>query len=187
MSFNLNDAPEQTTQQNTGVLYQQAGISDNVRVGEVVLLKTSINQVQYMEIRTIGENGEMGKSNKMFFSQDIKEGKKTSGWGVTANNIINLIMSTHNIEREEAKKFDLGNTPETVVANVAKILVGKPFRAKFKGEQSQTGTLVFATLDSTESMEVVKSDSKLKFDASRDIKRNEYQTQSTSKMDSLPF
>ena len=166
MSFNLNDAPDKS--QNVGPQYQKPGISENTVVTEAVLLSTSANQVPYMELRTTGPNGELGKSNKMFLSTDVKEGKKMSAWAVTSRNIVDLIVATHNVDEPTAKNMLTASTKEEVVTKVSTILVGRPFRAKFKGKETVDGK-IYASLDSAESMKVPSGESKLKFDAYRDI------------------
>lgn len=197
-NFDLNAAPE-STNNNGNVdkkIYQKPGICDNTVVTGVVLGASSLNKVPYLELQTVGPNGELGKSNRMWLSTDIGKNidgslKKTSGWGVTARNIIMILEATHNITRDEAKAIQL--VPENPVdengkAKYAKeqihnmlatklstLLVGRPFRAKFKGEQSKprpdgTPGLIFSTMDLVESMNVPKEQSFLRFDAARDIK-----------------
>lgn len=192
MSFNLNDAPASNVPTVSTKIYQKPGIAENVKISEVTLGKSSLNSVPYMELTTIGENGEIGKSNRMWLSTQIGKNndgtlKKTSGWGVTARNIVELIMATHNITEEEAKAIELvpNDAPKEtegdkemlrniLIKKVASLLVGRQFRAKFKGKQAKpredgsTGT-IFATMDLVESINVPKAESKLRFDPSRDI------------------
>ena len=79
-------------------------------------------------------------------------------------------MAATNVSEEEAKaKINVENETQ-LVAKVSAILIGKPFRGKFKGEQSQKG-LVFAHLAQVESMEVAPT--KMKFNADKDIKKYE--------------
>jgi hypothetical protein len=174
--FNLNEANEST---GSSVNYQKVGIYDNVKVTEVILAKTGLNQVPYMELKTVGEDGAVGKSNKMFLSTDVKPGKQTSAWAITARNILDLIVNTHNITRDEAKAIQLVNPAETnpekaqadLVNKVASLLVGKPFRAKFRGEEGTKPGVIWVSLDLTESMNVPKDQSMLRFDPARDIKK----------------
>lgn len=190
MDFNLNDAPDKT--QNTGPSYQKPGIADNTIVTEAVLLSTSTNTVPYMELRTQGPNGELGKSNKMFLSTDVKPGKKMSAWAVTSRNIVDLIVATHNVDEATAKGMLVAKSQEEVVQKVSSLLVGRPFRAKFKGEDKDGK--IWASLDSAESMKISKADSKMKFDEYRDIRKavpftanNEVVNQSATAGNDLPF
>lgn len=168
MSFNLNDAPEKST--NSGTQYQRPGIAENVKITEAVLLQTQANNVDYMELRTVSGDGAVGKSSKMFLSTETKPGKKMSAWSVTSRNIVDLIMATHNVDEQTAKGMLNVSSKEEVVSKVATLLVGRPFRGKFKGEESSNGK-TYASLDTVESMQVPTDQSRLKFDPSRDIKK----------------
>jgi hypothetical protein len=216
MNFNLNDAPESnfpvTNTTNTPKsTYQKPGIYDNVRITEVVLGASSLNKIPYLELRTAGDNGELGKSNRMWLSTTIGKNldgspKKTSGWGITARNIVDLIIATHNVTRDEAKSMiditeeNKEKAQQMLVNKISNLLVGRPFRAKFKGEQGKpredgSAGLVFATLDLVESMNIPKESSVLRFDSVRDVKaytawNSPAETESNTnsvEQDSLPF
>lgn len=162
--FDLNQASEG----NVSLNYQTTGVHDNIMVSEVVLEKTSANQVDYMRLVTKGSAGEVGTSPKMFLGTEIKEGKKTSGWGVTARNLVDLIKATHNVDEETAKSMIKGiASKEELAAKVSALLVGKPFRAKFKGVTTSKGTII-AELGQAESMRITPT--KMVFNALRDIK-----------------
>lgn len=194
--FNLSDAPEGNTLPVT--VYQKTGIFDNVVISEVVLEHSSKAGVPYMRVITQGVNGEIGSGPKMYFSTDVKEGKRTSGWGVTARSLTDWIMSTHNVDEVTAQ--DLMKEIPTIDAAIKKVsalLVGRKFRAKFKGETSQKGN-IYAILAQTESMQVPLESSRLKYSADYDIKPYTGITQqvipsgndlmnSTVNNDSLPF
>lgn len=163
--FNLNDASEKNVS-----VYQEPGIHDNVKVTKVDIDESAVKKSKYLLLTTEGPNGEIGKSNKMFLSNVKGEGKQTTAWAITARNLVDLIMAATNVSEEEAKaKINVENETQ-LVAKVSAILIGKPFRGKFKGEQSQKG-LVFASLAQVESMEVVPT--KMKFNADKDIKKYE--------------
>lgn len=185
--YSLNsNTPEQTSKTSNSNQYQKVGIYDNVRVSDVVLGKSSLNKIPYIELQTVGANGEKGKSSKMWLSTEVKPDKTMSGWDMTARNLRELIMATHNITDAEARKIELipndlpDGTPDEVVHNliinkVAGLLVGRPFRAKFKGEEAKPREgnekgLIFATMDLVESMNVPMTNTKLKFSESKDIK-----------------
>lgn len=191
-NFNLNDAPEKTNNTNyEKKAYQQPGIYDNVKITEVVLGKSSLRSIPYMQLKTVGPNGELGRSNNMWLSTTVGKNldgspKKTSGWGVTARNLIEMIVATHNISHEEARAIQLvpdneNNTEKLhalLVNKVSALLIGKPFRGKFKGEQGKpredgTPGLIYTTLDLVESMNIPASESKLRFDPAKDIKMYE--------------
>lgn len=166
MNFNLNAASEKT--EPKGPQYQRPGIYDNVRVSGVNVEKTSVQQIPYLQLQTTGPNGELGKSGKMFLSTETKEGKKTSAWSVTARNLTDLIMATHNVDETAAKSMINVNSIEELVKVTSTLLVGRPFRAKFKGTENDRGS-VYSELAGVESMNVAKENSRLRFDESRDI------------------
>jgi hypothetical protein len=161
--FDLNQASEGNVQVN----YQTVGIHDNIVISEVVLEQTSANKVDYMRLKTQGADGAQGTSVKMFLGTEVKEGKKTSGWGVTARNLVDLIKSTHNVDEATAKGMvPKVNSKEELVDRIAALLVGKPFRAKYKGRTTEKGTVI-AELAQVESMRV--SPSRMTFNAIRDV------------------
>lgn len=193
--FDLSQASEGSVQIN----YQKVGIYDNVMISEVVLEKTTKNFIDYMRLITKGTNGEVGTSAKMFLSTEIKNNedgtpKKTSGWGVTARNLIELIKSTNNIDEDSAVAMIKGiPSKETLAQKVSAILVGKPFRGKFKGTTNEKG-YIYPELSQSESMRV--NPTKMYFDATRDVKpyilpsntTNSFETSSVnSDIDPLPF
>lgn len=171
MSFNLKNAPEKL--QNTGKKYVQPGIYDNTTITEVVLLETSKNQVPYMELRTTGPNGEIGKSGKMFLNTKVGTNidgspKKMSAWEMTSRNILDLVQATHNNTEDQAKElFGEVSSNQQVVDKTAALLVGKVFRGKFKGETDPNGR-IWPSLDKVESMKVTPT--QLRFDITRDVK-----------------
>lgn len=186
MNFDLNAASEKSVP--TGPQYQRPGIADNTRISKVSVEKTSVQQIDYLQLETTGPNGEVGKSGKMFLSTDTKPGKKTSAWSVTARNLTDLIMATHNVDEDAAKSMIKVNSVDELVRVVSSLLVGRPFRAKFKGTQNEKGT-VYAELSGVESMSVTPENTRLRFDASRDIIK--YQpvavATETKTTDDLPF
>jgi len=164
MSFDLKEASEKVS----GPVYQRPGISENVKISKAYLDKTLTNQVSYLQLETVGANGEIGKSSRMFLSTDKKEGKKSSAWAVTARNLTDLIMATHNVSEEEAQDMIKVDNTEQLVTKVSAILVGRVFRAKFKGVETAKGALI-AELAGVESMKVDASETKLRYDANRDV------------------
>lgn len=188
--FDLNDAND--SQVNT-VNYQKVGVYENIKITEVILAETSKAKVPYIELKTIGQNGEVGRSNKMFLSTDTKPGKTTSAWAITARNIVDLLVNTHNITRDEAKALIAVDSVQQLVNKLSALLVGKPFRAKFKGEEGQKPGLIYPTLDITESMQVKAEETRLSFDPIRDIKKYQgpqptvVESINISHIDDLPF
>lgn len=169
MNFNLKDAGEKSS-----ISYQRTGIFENVQVTSVLLEKSSQKQVPYIKLVTKGPDGEVGQSNKMFLSTTVGEGKKTSAWAITARNLVDLIVATHNCSEDEAKAMIAVESETQLVNKVSALLIGKPFRAKFKGEEGNKGNgVIFASLAQVESMKVPASETALRYSDMKDIKRYE--------------
>ena len=165
--FNLNEASEKNT-----IDYQKPGIYDNVIITEVVAEKSSVKAVPYLKLVTKGTNGEVGSSARMFLSTVVGEGKKTSAWAITARHLVDLLKATNNVDEATAKSMINVENEQQLISKVSALLVGKPFRAKFKGEEGQKGG-IFAVLSLVESMQVDKAASSLKFSIEKDIKKYE--------------
>lgn len=174
MDFNLSAASEKSK----GPVYQRPGIEDNVRISKVSIEETSLNKVKYLQLETTNSRGEIGKTTRMFLSTDTKPGKKCSGWSISARNLADLIGVTHNVDDETAKgmiNITEGSEQEKInklVNKVSALLVGKPFRAKFRGEETRSGAII-AEIQAVESMNVAAENTRLRFDATKDIKKYE--------------
>lgn len=188
-NFNLNDASEKM-EMKTGPTYQRPGIAEGVRISKVTLEKTSTNQVDYLQLETIGLNGEVGKSNRMFLSTDVKEGKKMAAWAVTARNLTDILMVTHNVDEATAKSMINVGSKQELASKLSSLVIGRPFRAKFKGVETAKGAII-AELAGVESMNVSTENTRLRYNADRDVTKYQGTTQAiiTSKRDNddLPF
>ena len=194
MNFNLkqeNSNSQQSIQPNK-VRYQRPGIYDNVKITEILFGKSSVKQTPYIQLKTVNNLDEVGNSSRMYLSNTRAEGKQTTAWTITAKNLINLIISTNNISKQEAENIELVSPSETnpdkmyaqLVNKLSSLLIGKPFRAKFIGEQTKENGIVYASLDRSESMSIPASQSYLKFDESKDVKL--FATTATTAED-MPF
>ena len=200
MNFSLN-VDDNSNEMSNNVSYQKPGVYDNVKITEIISGKSNVKQTPYIRMKTVNQNGEVGQSAYMYLSSEKGEGKKTAAWDITARNINDLICCTHNISRDEAKGIELVSSNETnqekqismLVDKLSSLLVGRPFRAKFKGEQTKEGGTVFSTLDRVESMNVPSVATGLKFNLDKDIKMFLSQDKVNSsigtavKNDDLPF
>lgn len=182
--FDLNQASDKIT-----TSYQKPGIS-NITITGVVLEETSVNKVPYIKLTTKSDTGDLGQSGKMFLSTDVKEGKKTSGWAITARNLVDIISAAHGVSDDEAKQSIKASNVTELVNKLSAKLVGQKLRAKFKGETGEKG-IIFATMDRVESLSIPESESKLKFDKDRDIKpytgTTVQMTAEDAKQPDLPF
>jgi len=115
MNFNLkqeNSNSQQSTQPNK-VRYQRPGIYDNVKITEILFGKSSVKQTPYIQLKTVNNLDEVGNSSRMYLSNTRAEGKQTTAWTITAKNLINLIISTNNISKQEAENIELVSPSET--------------------------------------------------------------------------
>lgn len=182
MNFDLNQASEKLV--NNNKTYQKPGIFENVVI-ETVTATTNSNGNDYIQMTTIGSNGELGRSPQMYLTE--------KAWPMTARNIKDLLVATNNITDEEAGDMVKVETKEQLATKLSALVIGKKFRAKFKGDQSATGT-IFANLGGSESMKISTEDTKLFFNEAKDIKKYEGTLQSKeatmnpqTTQDSLPF
>jgi len=191
MSYSLKSKEEKSSSSASAkprIDWQTPGIYDNIRVTEVKYGKSSIKGSPYVQLMTIGENNEVGNSSKMYLNTVPSEGKTRSAWDVTAGNIVDLIVATHNISRTQAENIDLPSNDEELVHKLSTLLCDRPFRGKFKGEQTKEGGLVYASLDRVESMNIPKETTRLRFDSKYDIKMfNSEPVAAPSQAGDLPF
>lgn len=183
MNFDLNAASDKLVP--SGKTYQKPGIYDNVLI-DTIVAETNKNGNDYIQMTTVGANGEIGRSPQMYLTQ--------AAWPMTARNFTDLIMATNNCSEDEAKAMIKVDTKEQLATQLSTKIIGKKFRAKFKGDQSATGT-IFANLGGSESMQIAIADTKLFFNELKDIKKYEGSTQpkeaafsnNSDKTSDLPF
>lgn len=177
MNFDLSAASEK--KQSTTTTYQKPGIYDNVKIASADL-KVTANGTSFLQFNTVGSNGEVGKSTPLYLT--------TAAWPVTARRIVDLLVATHNVSDNEAKAMISVETNQQLLAKTSALLVNRPFRAKFNGEETAKGSII-AVLDGAESMSVLPENTKLWF-SEKSIKK--YQgtvttESSTPQVDPLPF
>ena len=177
MNFDLNSAAEKLQSTN----YQTTGIFDNVVVSKVTQ-GVSANGNKYIQLETTGANGELGRSQDMYLTD--------KAWPVTGRTILELIKATHKIEEDEAKSKIKVETEDQLAAKESVLLVGRKFRAKFRGQETSKGAII-AQLGGQESMRVAREVTSLKFNPEKDIRK--YQGTSAlgvttpANIDALPF
>lgn len=161
MNFDLSAASEK--KQSNNVQYQKPGIYDNVKVSSVEL-KQSATGKDFLFLNTLGANGEVGKSSSLWLTD--------AAWPVTARTLVDLLQATHNVTEDEAKVMIAVASPQELLSKTSALLVGKVFRAKFKGEESSRGTVI-AVLGGSETMKTETANTKLWFNLEKDIKKYE--------------
>ncbi len=186
MAFKLENKEKAVEKKdgNVRAVYQTPGIFDNVRIAEVKQGKSSFKKTPFIQLITVGQNGEIGKSTEMYLSTEVSPGKSMPAWNVTSRNLIDLVVATDpgksradldGLElvpdiKDAQGNPDLEKQYQGLVDIVTDLLVGKPFRAKFKGEEGKNG-YIYATMDRVESMSIPRASSRLKFDENYDIKK----------------
>ncbi len=184
--LDLNDAKEEGTLNENK--YQEVGVWDNIRINTIMSGKSFTKQTPFIRIGTEGPNGELCESGDMYVSTDVKEGSTLSAWSVTARKLVNLIMAVTGKSEDEAKAACKAADADDLAKKLSAILVGKPFRGVFYGEEIQgkegknnwvkayfaingTNKVKASTNYAAESMKVAKSASKLKFDESKHVQK----------------
>lgn len=178
MSFNLKVEENSNQSGSQQTTYQTPGIFENIKITEIKFGKSSVKQTPFIQMVTVGQNGEIGQSNRMYLSTLKGEGKQTAAWNITAKNIVDLICATHKMARQDAENIELVPANEEnidkqydmLVNKVSSLLVGRPFRGKFKGDQTKENGLIYATLDRVESMDIPRVSTGLRFSEDKDIK-----------------
>jgi hypothetical protein len=192
MSFSLNDAEDNKVSKprDPNTSYNAPGIYDNVVITDIKV-DTPDGRNHYIVPLTKSPEG-LGRSRKMYLNTDVKEGKTTSAWKITARQIVEIIKAANNWDDTQAKN-SLGNlnlaadgvniNAEELAAKLSAVIVGKPFRAVFHGEQRTNAegvTRVYTEMMYVESMNVPKAESKLKFDPTIHIKNVNVNTTATT-------
>lgn len=192
MSFSLNDAEDNKVSKprDPNTSYNAPGIYDNVVITDIKV-DTPDGRNHYIVPLTKSPEG-LGRSRKMYLNTDVKEGKTTSAWKITARQIVEIIKAANNWDDTQAKN-SLGNlnlaadgvniNAEELAAKLSAVIVGKPFRAVFHGEKRTNAegiTRVYTEMMYVENMNVPKAESKLKFDAAIHIKNVNINTTATT-------
>lgn len=119
----------------SGVRYQRAGVSEKVTITEVVLNSNGDS----LTLKTSNELEEIGVSKRLSLKTVVGEGKKMSGWDVTARYLINLIVSATGKSIVDSKAVLTASSIDELIKNLAKTLVGKSFRGLFTSKEYAPG------------------------------------------------
>lgn len=127
-----------------GSKYQSAGISEKVKITEIILNDGASPNI---DMKTINENKEVGQSKRLFLNTEVKPGKQTSAFKVSAKYLINVLMSTGKTLEEAQNVLEAKTLPE-LIKNLNTHLIGKEFRGLFSKKEYQPGkfyTELYAT------------------------------------------
>jgi len=126
-------------------------------------------------------------ANSYSLNTTINPGKKMSGWDVTKNAILSIVAAANSLDEASAKaKMPNAKSAEELAQKLAMLVVGKEFRLKVTGEEkiSQKGTKYVASSFGNgvfcESKQVAETESKLFFNAEKNIKKLAIEPASTT-------
>lgn len=128
--------------------YQNAGTSEKVMITSIELAEMA-NGKRVIEMKTINENNQEGRSKRLYLDTNVAEGRKISAWEVSAKYLINLIMSSTGKSISEAKSVLNADSETDLVNKLNDTILSKPFRALFSSREYQPGKY-FIELYSTE-------------------------------------
>jgi len=127
---------------------------------------------------TVEDNSGAELANIYSLNTIVSPGKKMSGWDVTKNAILSIVAAAHSLDETSAKaKMPNAKSAEELAQKLSILLAGKEFRLKVVGEEkiSQKGTKYVASSFGNgvfcESKSVSETDSKLFFNAEKNIKK----------------
>ncbi len=118
--------------------YQACGVSERVMITEVMLNINEQFGTKTISFTTSNENGQEGRSKKLSLKTEIGEGKKCSGWDMTARSLKNILMSMGDTE-DEANNVLEAKDENQLVKNLSKGLIGRPVRALFSSREYNPG------------------------------------------------
>ena len=138
---------------------------------------SSQKQTPYLEFTVEDAHGAELKQ-QYYLSTTVNPGKQKSAWDISKNAILSLVAASNSLDEASAKsKMPNAKTAEELAQKLAILMTGKEFRLKVTGEEkiSQKGTKYVASSFGNgvfcESKSVSEADSKLFFNAEKNIKK----------------
>jgi hypothetical protein len=132
-------------------------------------------QTPYLEFTVEDSHGAELKQ-QYYLSTVVNPGKQKSAWDISKNAILALVAASNSLDETTAKtKMPNAKTAEELAQKLAILLTGKEFRLKVIGEEkvSQKGKKYVASSFGSgvfcESKQITESDSKLFFNAEKNI------------------
>ena len=157
---------------------------ETIKPGISVVKTTSITtgvssqkQTPYLEFTVEDSHGAELKQ-QYYLSTVVNPGKQKSAWDISKNAILALVAASNNLDEATAKsKMPNAKSSEELAQKLAILMTGKEFRLKIVGEEkiSQKGTKYVASSFGNgvfcESKSVSEGDSKLFFNADKNVKK----------------
>lgn len=147
---------------------------------------SSQKQTPYLEITVEDSHGAELKQ-QYYLSTTINPGKQKSAWDISKNAILALVAASNGLDETTAKgKMPNAKSAEELAQKLAILMTGKEFRLKVVGEEkiSQKGTKYVASSFGPgvfcEAKSVSEDNSKLFFNADKNIKKLAIEPANTS-------
>lgn len=153
-------------------------IKPGIHIVKVVSITNGLStqkQAPYLEITVESVDGSELKQ-QYYLSTTVNPGKQKSAWDISKNAILSLVAASNNLDEATAKtKMPNAKSAEELAQKLAILMTGKEFRLKVNGEEkiSQKGTKYVASnfANGVFCEPKAVSDSKLVFNADKNIKR----------------
>lgn len=155
-------------------------IKPGISVVKTTAITTGVStqkQTPYLEFTVEDSHGAELKQ-QYYLSTTVNPGKQKSAWDISKNAILALVAAANNLDEITAKtKMPNAKSAEELAQKLSILLTGKEFRLKVVGEEkiSQKGTKYVASSFGNgvfcESKQVTEADSKLFFNADKNIKK----------------
>ena len=121
----------------SGSKYQSAGVNERVAITEINLIEL-LGGKKVIEMKTINEHNQEGKSKRLYLDVNVSEGRTASAWTVSAKYLINILMSLGKTEAEAKEVLHAANEL-ALTQNLIRELIGKTFRGLFSSKEYQPG------------------------------------------------
>lgn len=155
-------------------------IKPGISVVKVVKIENGLSSKAQAPQITFTVNDSHGAELAQTYSLNtvVNPGKKMSGWDVTKNAILSMVAAALSLDGDSVKaKMPNAKSAEELAQKLSVLLAGKEFKLKVVGEEriSQKGTKYVASSFGNgvfcESKQVPESESKLFFNAEKNIKK----------------
>lgn len=128
MNFNFNEVNEPAKFEKK---FLDPGIH-KVKVIETIARKAGDSPILTI---TVQDNNGSICTDDYFLNTEVREGKKTSAFMISAQQILQLVQATNNCDHKTAKvKLGAFNTPEDLATKFSTLTVGKEFAIRLVGE-----------------------------------------------------
>jgi len=116
--------------------YQSAGVNEKVVITEINLIELQGGK-RVIEMKTLNEHNQEGKSKRLYLDTVPSEGRQVSAWTVSAKYLINLLMAANRSTEADAKAVLRADNETGLIKNLNSALIGNPFRALFSSKEYQ--------------------------------------------------